>query len=142
MAREKKIDTENVENVEETKVAAQAFDEADYLTEEMKKDIEERIKTLKAEKHIKRIFAIVVQGDEEDEKPYYIGYFQNPTIMHFSQYMSFVTKDAVAAALNLAKGTFVDGDRELIDDDDIFLRGTFDRFSSIMERRNSELVKV
>lgn len=142
MAREKKIDAEVAENVEEVKTAAQAFDEADYLTDEMKKNIEERIKALKAEKHIKRIFAIVVQGDEEDEKPYYIGYFQNPTIMHFSQYMAFVTKDAVAAALNLAKGTFVDGDRELIDDDDIFLRGTFDRFSSIMERRNSELVKV
>ena len=71
----------------------------------------------------------------------FIGYFRNPSIMHFSNYMAFVTKDAVQAALNLAKATFIEGDRELVDDDDIFLRGTFDRFSAIMERRNSEMVK-
>ena len=112
------------------------------LTDEMKASIKEKIKTLKEEKKIKRIFAIVVEGDEEDEKPIYVGYFRNPNIMHFSAYMSFVTKDAVQAALNLAKSTFIDGDRELIDDDDIFLRGTFDRFSAIMERRNSNLVKA
>lgn len=116
--------------------------EGKKLTEEMQASIKEKIKTLKEEKKIKRIFAIVVEGDEEDDKPIYVGYFRNPNIMHFSAYMSFVTKDAVQAALNLAKSTFIDGDRELIDDDDIFLRGTFDRFSAIMERRNSNLVKA
>lgn len=126
----------------ETEKTADAFENAAFLSDDVKTQVAERIKTLKAEKKIKRIFAIAVQGDDEDEKPYFIGYFQNPTIMHFSQYMSFVTKDAVQAALNLAKGTFIDGDRELIDDDDVFLRGTFDRFSSIMERRNSSLVKA
>lgn len=116
--------------------------EGTKLTEEMQASIKEKIKTLKDEKKIKRIFAIVVEGDDEDDKPIYVGYFRNPNIMHFSAYMSFVTKDAVQAALNLAKSTFIDGDRELIDDDDIFLRGTFDRFSAIMERRNSSLVKA
>ena len=103
---------------------------------------EEQQNEIKAKNNIKRVFAIVVEGDDEDDKPMYVGYFRNPNIMHFSAYMSFVTKDAVQAALNLAKSTFVEGDRELIDDDDIFLRGTFDRFSAIMERRNSELVKA
>lgn len=112
------------------------------LSEETINAIKEKIKEIKATKHIKRVFAIVVDGDEEDEKPLFVGYFQNPNIMHFSAYMSFVTKDAVQAALTLARSTFIEGDRELIDDDDVFLRGTFDRFSAIMERRNSELVKA
>ncbi len=112
------------------------------LDEKTKAEIKEKINALKKEKGIKRIFAIVVEGDDEDSKPMFVGYFRNPSIMHFSAYMSFVTKDAVQAALTLAKSTFIDGDRELIDDDDVFLRGTFDRFSVIMERRNSDLVKA
>lgn len=112
------------------------------LDEKTKAEIKEKINSLKKEKGIKRIFAIVVEGDDEDSKPMFVGYFRNPSIMHFSAYMSFVTKDAVQAALTLAKSTFIDGDRELIDDDDVFLRGTFDRFSVIMERRNSDLVKA
>lgn len=140
MARTSKNDA--VETTEELTKTVDTYEGAAFLSDEVKAQVAERIKTLKEEKKIKRIFAIAVQGDDEDSKPYFIGYFQNPTIMHFSQYMSFVTKDAVQAALNLAKGTFIDGDRELIDDDDVFLRGTFDRFSSIMERRNSSLVKA
>ena len=112
------------------------------LPEEQQKAIKAKIAEIKSKTNIKRVFAIVVAGDEEDDKPMYIGYFRNPTIVNFSAYMSFVTKDAVQAALNLARSTFLEGDRELIDDDDIFLRGTFDRFSAIMERRNSELVKA
>lgn len=112
------------------------------LSEEQLNAIKAKIAEIREKQHIKRVFAIVVEGDEFDEKPMFIGYFRNPSIMHFSNYMAFVTKDAVQAALNLAKATFIEGDRELVDDDDIFLRGTFDRFSAIMERRNSEMVKA
>lgn len=127
---------------EETSMVENETIDVSNLSEEQQNAIKAKIAEIKAKNNIKRVFAIVVEGDDEDDKPMYVGYFRNPNIMHFSAYMSFVTKDAVQAALNLAKSTFVEGDRELIDDDDIFLRGTFDRFSAIMERRNSELVKA
>ena len=131
MAKQKEEETAVVETVD-----------VNDLSEEQLNAIKAKIAEIREKQHIKRVFAIVVEGDEFDEKPMFIGYFRNPSIMHFSNYMAFVTKDAVQAALNLAKATFIEGDRELVDDDDIFLRGTFDRFSAIMERRNSEMVKA
>lgn len=131
MAKQKEEETPVVETVD-----------VNNLSEEQLNAIKAKIAEIREKQHIKRVFAIVVEGDEFDEKPMFIGYFRNPSIMHFSNYMAFVTKDAVQAALNLAKATFIEGDRELVDDDDIFLRGTFDRFSAIMERRNSEMVKA
>lgn len=131
MAKQKEEETPVVETID-----------VNNLSEEQLNTIKAKIAEIKEKQHIKRVFAIVVEGDEFDEKPMFIGYFRNPSIMHFSNYMAFVTKDAVQAALNLAKATFIEGDRELVDDDDIFLRGTFDRFSAIMERRNSEMVKA
>lgn len=131
MAKQKEEETAVVETVN-----------VNNLSEKQLNAIKAKIAEIREKQHIKRVFAIVVEGDEFDEKPMFIGYFRNPSIMHFSNYMAFVTKDAVQAALNLAKATFIEGDRELVDDDDIFLRGTFDRFSAIMERRNSEMVKA
>lgn len=131
MAKQKEEETPVVEIID-----------VNNLSEEQLNAIKAKIAEIREKQHIKRVFAIVVEGDEFDEKPMFIGYFRNPSIMHFSNYMAFVTKDAVQAALNLAKATFIEGDRELVDDDDIFLRGTFDRFSAIMERRNSEMVKA
>lgn len=131
MAKQKEEETPVVETID-----------VNNLPEEQLNAIKAKIAEIREKQHIKRVFAIVVEGDEFDEKPMFIGYFRNPSIMHFSNYMAFVTKDAVQAALNLAKATFIEGDRELVDDDDIFLRGTFDRFSAIMERRNSEMVKA
>lgn len=131
MAKQKEEETPVVETID-----------VNNLPEEQLNAIKAKIAEIREKQHIKRVFAIVVAGDEFDEKPMFIGYFRNPSIMHFSNYMAFVTKDAVQAALNLAKATFIEGDRELVDDDDIFLRGTFDRFSAIMERRNSEMVKA
>ena len=131
MAKQKEEETPVVETID-----------VKNLSEEQLNAIKAKIAEIREKQHIKRVFAIVVEGDEFDEKPMFIGYFRNPSIMHFSNYMAFVTKDAVQAAHNLAKATFIEGDRELVDDDDIFLRGTFDRFSAIMERRNSEMVKA
>ena len=43
------------------------------IPQEIKDQISEKIKTIKAEKKIKKVYAIVVEGDEGDSKPYYIG---------------------------------------------------------------------
>lgn len=112
------------------------------LSDEVRAAISQKIATIKAEKKIKRVFVIVVQGDTEvGELPYYIGYFRRPNLMEFSQYMSFIQKDAVQANQMLANQIFVDGNRELVDDQDIFLYGTMQQLGHIIDARNTELVK-
>ncbi len=97
---------------------------------------------LKAKNHLKKVFVVVVEGDTDcGEKPYYIGYLRRPNMMQFSQYMNFVQKDLVQANQMLAKNVFLDGDRELIDDDELFLYGTMQQLNHVIDARNSDLVK-
>jgi hypothetical protein len=60
--------------------------------------------------------------------------------MQFSQYMSFIQKDVVQANKMLANAIFVEGDRELVDDDDLFLYGLMPQLSKIIDSRQGELV--
>lgn len=112
------------------------------LPDDVRAAISQKIASLKAEKKVKRVFVIVVQGDTEvGELPYYIGYFRRPNLMEFSQYMSFIQKDAVQANQMLATQIFLDGNRELVDDQDIFLYGTMQQLGHVIDTRNTELVK-
>ena len=109
---------------------------------ETRKQIDQKVVELKAKFGVKKVYVIIVQGyTDTNEKPYYIGYFRRPNMMHFSQYMSFVQKDPVQANFMLAKNVFLDGDRELIDDEDMFLYGTMQQLGSIIDSRNSDMVK-
>lgn len=104
--------------------------------------IVEKIKELKAKYGVKKVFVIVVEGDVNDgEKPLYIGYFRRPNLMQFSMYMNFVQKDIVQANKQLAMSVFLDGDRELVDDEDMFLYGTMQQLSHVIDSRNSDMVK-
>ena len=103
--------------------------------------IAEKIKELKAKHGVKKVFVVVVEGDEDDEKPLYIGYFRRPNLMQFSVYMNFVQKDLVQANKQLATNVFLDGDRELVDDEDLFLYGTMQQLSHIIDSRNADMVK-
>jgi hypothetical protein len=112
------------------------------LSNEIKEQIAEKIEDLKKSKKLKRVFAIVVKGEEDDEKPLYIGYFKRPSLSSFSAWLNFVQKDTVQANKMLAQDTFIEGDRDLIDDDDLFLFGCMAQLTSIAESRNADLVKV
>jgi len=70
----------------------------------------------------------------------YIAYLSQPNLMQFSQYMSFIQKDVVQANKMLANAIFVEGDRELVDDDDLFLYGLMPQLSKIIDSRQGELV--
>lgn len=108
----------------------------------IREQISQKIDELKAQQKLKKVFVVIVQGDSEtDEKPYYIAYFRRPNLMEFSQYMSFVQKDIVQASSMLAKNTIVGGDRELVDDDELFLYGTMQQLGHIIDSRNSDIVK-
>lgn len=109
---------------------------------EVRQLIQTKIEALKAKANIKKIFVILVPGDEEaGEKPLYVGYFRRPNMMEFSQYMSFVQKDIVQANRMLSQNIFLDGDKELVDDDDMFLFGTMPQLNGIIDARNGALIK-
>lgn len=92
--------------------------------------------------HKKRVFVIAVKGWESDEKPLYIAYLAQPNLMQFSQYMSFIQKDVVQANQMLARNVFIDGDKELIDNEDLFLYGLMPQLSKIVDSRDGELVNL
>lgn len=109
---------------------------------EVSQAIAEKIKELKVKHGVKKVFVIVVEGDVADgEKPLYIGYFRRPNLMQFSVYMNFVQKDLIQANKQLAMNVFLDGDRELVDDEDLFLYGTMQQLSHVIDSRNADMVK-
>ena len=134
--------TQAPQNEPETKPAANPLVFNDVkVSDEVSQHIAEKIKELKAQHNVKKVFVIVVEGDEDDEKPLYIAYFRRPNLMQFSVYMNFVQKDLVQANKQLASNIFLDGDRELVDDEDLFLYGTMQQLSGIINSRNADMVK-
>lgn len=108
----------------------------------IREQIAAKIVELKAKHNVKKVFVVIVEGDvDAGEKPYYICYMRRPNMMQFSQYMNFVQKDLVQANQMLAKNIYLDGDKELIDDEELFLYGTMQQLNHVIDSRNSDLVK-
>ena len=138
MAKEKK----NAEAVTEAQAApAIEFVGNVNVPLEIREEIVKKAEALKAEHKLRKIFIIIVEGEEGDDKPLYIAYMRRPGLMHFSQYMNFVQKDVVQANKMLATNIFLAGDREMVDDEDLFLYGTMTQLSQIIESRNADMVK-
>jgi hypothetical protein len=114
------------------------------VSTELQKQVDEKIKELKAaDPKLKKVYAVVVDGDEYDEKEVYIGYFKRPTFAAFSKFLTISQKaDNAVAMRGLAKDCFVAGDKELVDDDDIFLFGTMAQLGNIIEVRHGQLVNL
>lgn len=108
---------------------------------EIREEIVKKAEELKAQHKLRKIFVIIVEGEEGDDKPLYIAYMRRPGLMHFSQYMNFAQKDVVQANKMLATNIFLAGDKELVDDEDLFLYGTMGQLSQIIDSRNADMVK-
>jgi hypothetical protein len=107
------------------------------------KEIETEVERLKAgDVKLKRVFPIVVEGTEYDEKPMYVAYFKQPTFAIFSKFLSLSQKDNAVAMRSLANDCFLSGDRELITDDSLFLFGLSPYLSQIIESRHGQLVNL
>lgn len=138
MAKEKK----NAEAVAETQ-AAPAIELVGNVNVplEIREEIVKKAEALKAEHKLRKVFVIIVEGEEGDDKPLYIAYMRRPGLMHFSQYMNFAQKDVVQANKMLATNIFLAGDCEMVDDEDLFLYGTMGQLSQIIDSRNADMVK-
>ena len=89
-----------------------------------------------------KIFPLMVDGDPDDEKDVYIGYFCQPSFITFSKYMTFAQKDQASAMRQLARDCFLDGDKELIDDDSLFLFGLMGQLNNIIQMRGGRVINL
>ena len=106
--------------------------------------ITKKVEELKAQNPDKKmIFPIVVDGNIDfGEKEHYVGYFCQPSFKTFSKYLTAAQNNSAVAMRVLAKDCFLDGDKELIDDDSLFLFGLMGQLSKIIEMRGGRLVNL
>lgn len=111
-----------------------------YLTEEQTQEIKKKAEAIKKSKNISKVIPIVIFGDSDDSKDMYVGYFKKPDLMAYSKFMSFAKKDEVKAMKVLANDCFIEGDKDLVDNDDVFLHGTMAQLSVLLEARKGTIV--
>ena len=87
----------------------------------------------------KWVYPIVVFGDEYDDKYVYIAYFREPDFIAFSKFVQLQKKDEIAAVRSLAHDTFIQGDKELVDDDSLFLYGLSTKLVNIIGSRQAKV---
>lgn len=112
------------------------------LPAELEDVIQAQCKKILAENpKIKRIIPIVVEGNEDlGEKPFYVAYMRTPDMKAFSKFMMTNSANSIIAQQALAKDCFVDGDKELLTDDDLFLMGLMPQLSVLIESRSAKIV--
>ena len=111
------------------------------LTLIQEEQIRKKALELKAEKKLRKVYPMVVFGDVEcEEKEVYVAYLGEPTFPQFSKFMAASKKDDVTAMRTLAKDCFIDGDKDLIDNESLFLFGLMGQLSEIITTRQSTLV--
>lgn len=113
------------------------------LTLKQESEIKEKAKALKTEKKLRKVYPIVVFGETDcGEKEFYVAYMAEPSFPQFSKFMAASKKDEVTAMRTLAKDCFLEGDRELVDDDSKFLFGTMSQLAELITPRQSTLVNL
>lgn len=117
--------------------------EEKMLTMKQESEIKEKALKLKEEKKLRKVYPMVVFGETEcDEKEIYVAYMAEPTFPQFSKFMAASKKDEVMAMRTLAKDCFLDSDRELVDNDSMFLFGLMGQLSELITTRQSTLVNL
>lgn len=113
-------------------------DQEFVIGDEVKKTIEAKVKTLQ-KKHGK-IQVIAVAGMEGDDKELYVAYMKKASIASFSRFTSKAKSDEVLAAKGLCDDLFVAGDKELLEDDELFMFGLMPQLDQIMKIRQSKVI--
>lgn len=123
---------ENTENAEQV-LDAQIQAEIDTTVAEL----------MEKDPKLKTVFPFVIDGADYDDKPYYTAYFRQPTLQAFSKYLTASQKGNTAIAMRqLATDCFLAGDKELVDDESLFLFGLMGQFGRIIEMRHGRLANL
>ncbi|MGL5690353.1 MAG: hypothetical protein ACRDD8_05960 [Bacteroidales bacterium] len=115
--------------------------EEQELSKEQIEAIKKHVTKLCDVHKLRKIFPIVVFGDVNfGEKETYVAYMREPSFSVFSKFMTLSKKDDLSALKQLAKDCFLDGDRELIDDESLFIFGLSGQMTEIVSTRKGMLV--
>ena len=113
------------------------------ISPEIQKTIEKTVASLKEkDPKLKVVYPICVKGTEYDEKELYIGYFRQPSFQPFSKYLIAAQSNQAVAMRTLAKDCFLEGDKDLVDDDSLFIFGLMAQLTKIIEVRHGRLVNL
>lgn len=113
------------------------------LTPEQESKIRDKALKLKEERKLRKVYPMAVFGETDcGEKEVYVAYMSEPTFPQFSKFMTASKKDEVMAMRTLARDCFVDGDKELVDNDSLFLFGLMGQLSELITTRQSLLVNL
>lgn len=117
--------------------------EVEAIDPKLQAEIDKKVAELKASNPKLRIKPLIVNGeDDDDTKKVYVGYFSKPSFVNFSKYLTLSQKDQALAMRQLAKDCFIEGDREMIDDDDLFLFGLMGQLQHLIKMRGGRLVNL
>jgi len=112
------------------------------ISEEKIADIRKECETLKKTKKLVKVFPIAVIGDAYDEKDFYVAYFKEPSFKDFSKFSALSRSNEVQAFRQLSKDCFIGGDKELVDDDSLFISGTLQQITEIIRTRKSKIINL
>lgn len=116
--------------------------EVDEIDPKVLAAVEKKVADLKSANPKAKVFPLMVEGEPDDEKEYYVGYFTQPTFVNFSKYLTLSQKDQATAMRQLARDCFLDGDRALIDDDSLFLFGLMGQLQHIIKMRGGRVINL
>lgn len=116
--------------------------EVEALDPKLQAAIEKKVADLKVNNPKAKIRPLIVRGEDDDEKEIYVGYFTKPSFINFSKYLTLSQKDQALAMRQLARDCFLDGDKEILDDDDLFLFGLMGQLQHLIKMRGGQLVNL
>lgn len=104
--------------------------------------IKKEVLTLKEKTGIKRVMPVVVKGDEYDDKDMYIAYFREPSFKIFSKFQTLSKNDEAQSLRGLARDCFLSGDKDLIDDESLFMFGLMPQLLGLINMREGKMVNL
>lgn len=116
--------------------------EFDTLDPKVLEAIEKKAAELKEKNPKSKVIPLLVEGELGDDKEIYVGYFTQPSFVNFSKYMTFAQKDQASAMRQLARDCFLEGDKELIDNDSLFLFGLMGQLQHIIKMRGGRVINL
>lgn len=81
--------------------------------------LREKAEKLKTQHKTKKVFLISVE--DEDTGEWKSAFFRKPKLKEFSMFTTLAQKDKIQALQTLMKNIYLEGDNDLISDDDLFL---------------------
>lgn len=112
------------------------------LTQEKEQEIIKEAEALKKELKLSKIIPIVVEGDDFDEKDLYVAFMKEPSFMEFSKFQTLSKSDEMRAMRALANDCFVGGDKELIENDSLFIGGAMQQLMTIVRFRKTKVINL